>query len=217
MSLDKVLVTQMLVGPDEVFSYLVSCPASRAAVLIDPGGDPEKILDAVSRKRLDVRYILCTHGHADHLYAAAALREELGAMVCMHEADAAFFGKGASGGDGSPFPHIDVRLKEGLILTFGGRDALVIHTPGHTPGSVCFLVGRHLFTGDTLFVGAAGRTDLAGGSLDELLDSIREKLLPLSGDTIVWPGHDYGETPASTLARERRENIYITDFLMEDE
>ncbi|MBW2104417.1 MAG: MBL fold metallo-hydrolase [Deltaproteobacteria bacterium] len=132
MSLDKVLVTQMLVGPDRVFSYLVSCPASRAAVLIDPGGDPEKILDAVSLKRLDVRYILCTHGHADHLYAAAALREELGAMVCMHEADAAFFGKEGSGGAGSPFPHIDVRLKEGLILSFGRRDALVIHTPGHT-------------------------------------------------------------------------------------
>ena len=91
----------------------------------------------------------------------------------------------------------------------------MLHTPGHTPGSACFLVNGHLFTGDTLFVGAAGRTDLTGASLDTLIASIENKILSLPKDTVIWPGHDYGETPSSTLEREMQENIYITDFILD--
>jgi hydroxyacylglutathione hydrolase len=88
----------------------------------------------------------------------------------------------------------------------------VIHTPGHTPGGICLYARNNLFTGDTLFVGAAGRTDLPGGSLDVLLDSLQHKILPLPEETVIWPGHDYGDRPTSTLGREKKTNPYFTDF-----
>jgi glyoxylase-like metal-dependent hydrolase (beta-lactamase superfamily II) len=109
-----------------------------------------------------------------------------------------------------------MRLRDGDVLKLGDARVEVIHTPGHTPGSVCFLVEGNLFTGDTLFVGAAGRTDLTGGSLDDLLRSISERLIVLPDDTVIWPGHDYGQTPSSTIAREKAENVYITEFLVDD-
>ena len=90
-----------------------------------------------------------------------------------------------------------------------------VHTPGHTPGAVCLLAENNLFTGDTLFVGAVGRTDLPGGSMETLLKSIENKLLPLPGETIIWPGHHYGDTPTSTLAHEMETNPYITDFILD--
>lgn len=95
-----------------------------------------------------------------------------------------------------------------------GIDDPLIHTPGHTPGSVCFLANGNLFTGDKLFVSAVGRTDLTGGSLDTLLESLEKRLIILPGETVIWPGHDYGDTPTSTIAREMEENPYITDFLL---
>jgi glyoxylase-like metal-dependent hydrolase (beta-lactamase superfamily II) len=110
---------------------------------------------------------------------------------------------------------VDIHLKDGDVLDVGHLKIEVLHTPGHTPGSVCFLTEGHLFTGDTLFVGAAGRTDLTGASLDTLIESIKEKLLSLPRETVVWPGHDYGDTPTSTIGREMQENIYITDFILD--
>ena len=110
---------------------------------------------------------------------------------------------------------MDIQLKDGDVIEVGTLKVNVIHTPGHTPGSVCYLVSGNLFTGDTLFVGAVGRTDLTGASLETLLNSLEKKLLPLPAETIVWPGHDYGETPTSTIGREMEENPYITDFILD--
>jgi glyoxylase-like metal-dependent hydrolase (beta-lactamase superfamily II) len=140
----------------------------------------------------------------------------------MHEADDDFFSqdavrKASERELGFPAPErVDIRLKDGDVLELGDARVGVIHTPGHTPGSVCFMVEGNLFTGDTLFVGAAGRTDLMGGSLDDLLRSISERLILLPDATVIWPGHDYGETPSSTIAREKAENVYITEFLVDD-
>lgn len=108
----------------------------------------------------------------------------------------------------------DKSLKDGEVLEVGSLGIEVIHTPGHTPGSVCFHVNGNLFTGDTLFVGAVGRTDLTGGSLDTLLESLEKRVIVLPKDTVIWPGHDYGETPTSTIGREIKENPYITDFIL---
>jgi glyoxylase-like metal-dependent hydrolase (beta-lactamase superfamily II) len=155
-----------------------------------------------------VLHLLHTHGHPDHTSGGRELRALTGGVLAMHRADAEFFG--------SPHePLAETLLEDGQELALGELTVRVIHTPGHTPGSVCYLVGGNLFTGDTLFVGAVGRTDLEGASMDELLASIEHKILPLPDDTVILPGHDYGETPTSTLAWERRENPFITDFILE--
>lgn len=215
------IIRQVPIGSFEVFTYIVACPESRLAAIIDPAGDPEKIVSLVSEENLRAAFILNTHGHADHILANNRLKEMLGAPICMHSADENFFSdtdtreKTAKELGIICETTVDLLLEDGQILDMGNQRIQVIHTPGHTPGSVCFLINGNLFTGDTLFVGAAGRTDLMGGSLDTLIASIRDKLLPLPGDTVIWPGHDYGETPTSTIAREMEENIYITDFILD--
>ena len=112
----------------------------------------------------------------------------------------------------TPSPSADVLLEDGDIISFGDKGLTVLHTPGHSPGGICLYVEDNLFTGDTLFVGAVGRTDLPGGSMETLLRSIKDRILPLPDETIVWPGHDYGGSPTSTIALEKRHNPYITDF-----
>jgi glyoxylase-like metal-dependent hydrolase (beta-lactamase superfamily II) len=107
----------------------------------------------------------------------------------------------------------DVRVQDGDELTFGDVTMKFIHTPGHTPGACCILIDNNLFTGDTLFVGAVGRTDLPGASFDQLLASLQTKIITLPPDTIVWPGHDYGDRPRSTVGHEAKSNPYITDFM----
>ncbi len=217
--MDEPIIRQIPVGPLQVHSYLVACPQTGEAVLIDPAGDEDRLAALIESEGFRVKYILNTHGHADHVLGNRAMKKILSVPVCMHEEDDLFFSRvevraisEKELGLPSPDP-VDVRLKDGDVLEVGTLRLEVIHTPGHTPGSVCFLVRGNLFTGDTLFVGAAGRTDLTGASLDELLRSIEKKILPLPRDTVIWPGHDYGETPTSTLEREMEENVYITDFL----
>jgi glyoxylase-like metal-dependent hydrolase (beta-lactamase superfamily II) len=135
----------------------------------------------------------------------------------MHHLDWEFFGtpqmQEAARAEGfAPLTRVDLLVQDGDRLPLGNQAATVIHTPGHTPGSICLYFPGHLFTGDTLFVGAAGRIDLPGGSLAKLLQSLEEKIMPLPDDTVIWPGHDYGETPTSTLGREKEDNPFLTDF-----
>jgi glyoxylase-like metal-dependent hydrolase (beta-lactamase superfamily II) len=219
--LSKIIIKQIPVEPFQVLTYLVACPQSCDAVVIDPAGDEDKLLSLIETRRLNVKYILNTHGHADHVLGNPKLKNLLKIPVCMHEADDRFFNdpsvrEKSSHELGLPPPDpVDVKLKDGDVLEVGTLKIEVIHTPGHTPGSVCYLVGENLFTGDTLFVGAAGRTDLIGGSLNTLIKSIEKRLIVLPKQTIVWPGHDYGERPSSTIGREMEENPYITDFILD--
>ena len=219
--MEEVIIRQFPTGDFEVFTYVLACPETREAAVIDPAGDPEKILSVLSGEELQARYILNTHGHPDHILANQRLKEALFIPVCMHRMDADFFSDAGAQElickelGLSCEPAVDVKLEDGQSLELGKLRIRVIHTPGHTPGSACFLIQGNLFTGDTLFVGAAGRTDIPGASLEALLASIRDKLLVLPRETVVWPGHDYGDTPTSTMGREMEENIYITDFLLE--
>jgi hydroxyacylglutathione hydrolase len=216
----KTIVKQILLGPFQVMTYLVACPHTREAVIIDPAGEEDKILDLIQTQGMKVKYILNTHGHSDHVLGNAKLKEILKVPVCMHEADDRFFSDKAvreksSKELGLPPPDpADIRLKDEDTVEVGTLKITVIHTPGHTPGSVCYLIDGNLFCGDTLFVGAAGRTDLIGGSLETLLESLERRLIVLPKETIVWPGHDYGDTPTSTIGREMEENPYITDFIL---
>lgn len=216
---EKLIVKQIPLGPYQVFTYLVACPATREAVVIDPAGEEEKLFDLIVREGFRIKYILNTHGHADHVLGNRKLKAAFDVPVCMHEAEDAFFAdatvrKTSEEELGLPPPDpADIRLKDGDILDVGTLRIAVIHTPGHTPGCVCYLVEGNLFTGDTLFVGAAGRTDLIGGSLDTLIESLEKKLIVLPKETVVWPGHDYGDSLTSTIGREMEENPYITDFI----
>ncbi|UCB49503.1 MAG: MBL fold metallo-hydrolase [Deltaproteobacteria bacterium] len=215
------IIRQIPIGPLQVLTYLVACPQTKEAIIVDPAGEEEKISALLEEEDVKVKYILNTHGHADHVLANQRLKQMLSVPTCMHELDDQFFSQTHVREESSrefglsPSEPVDLKLKDGDVLQVGTLKIEVIHTPGHTPGSVCYLVNGNLFTGDTLFVGAVGRTDLTGASLDTLLDSLERKLLSLPPDTIVWPGHDYGETPTSTLGREMEENPYITDFILD--
>ncbi|GAB6905338.1 Beta-lactamase domain protein [Desulfosarcina cetonica] len=215
-----VTIIRLPLGPFQVNTYIVICHQRGQAIIIDPAADPQTIIDTLDAQGAVASRILNTHGHPDHLLANAALRRALDIPVYMHAADSGLFADDPGirlleQQTGLTVDTIaDRPLNDGQILRLGATPLEVLHTPGHTPGGCCFLVDGQLFTGDTLFVGDAGRTDLEGGSLDQLIHSIETRLLPLPDTTVIWPGHDYGTTPTSTLAREKQENPYITDFIL---
>ncbi|HMA67830.1 MAG TPA: MBL fold metallo-hydrolase [Desulfosalsimonadaceae bacterium] len=206
-------VRQILIPRMANFAYIVADETSRKAAVIDPSFEPEKILDEAGRAGYSITHVINTHAHSDHISGNAELLEATGAELCVHEADAEQLTKllnralsRVMGGRGSPGP--GRMLKDGDTIPIGDTTLSVIHTPGHSPGSICLYAPGHLFTGDTLFIGAVGRTDLAGSSSDQLLASIHEKLYTLPPETRVWPGHDYGDTPSSTIAAEKQNNPF---------
>ncbi|MFH1351554.1 MAG: MBL fold metallo-hydrolase [Pseudomonadota bacterium] len=219
--MEPITIKQISIGPLQVLTYIVACPYTKEAVIIDPAGDEERISAILFQEEFKPKYILNTHGHADHVLANWSLKKMFSLATCMHELDDRFFSEKDMReksfkelGLQAPYP-VDIRLKDGDVLEVGKLKIHVIHTPGHTPGSVCFLVDGNLFTGDTLFVGAVGRTDFIGASLDTLIESLERRIIGLPEETVIWPGHDYGETPTSTIGREKEENPYITDFILD--
>jgi glyoxylase-like metal-dependent hydrolase (beta-lactamase superfamily II) len=193
------IVRQLQVGFMDNFSYLVGCETSRQAMVIDPAGDAQEIVALAKSLGLTIVLIVNTHGHGDHTAGNAALKALTGAQVVIHALDA----------DG--YPGADRFLSEENSLQLGNIPFDVLHTPGHTPGGICLHAEGHLFTGDTLFVGDSGRTDLEGGHRPTLGASIRQ-LMTLPEETIVWPGHDYGPTPSSTLGWEKRHNVNAREY-----
>jgi hydroxyacylglutathione hydrolase len=207
-------IAQMSVGFMAVFCYLVSCPRTKQALVIDPAGSEERILQRIKEKGLSLQYIVNTHGHADHTCGNAEMKALTGANIVMHALDDQLF----SSPEGqqmarqwgfAPSPPADIRVNEGDQIVVGDVSLEVIHTPGHSPGGICLLSDGNLFTGDTLFVGGIGRTDLPGASLQQFMKSIKEKLLTLPRDTVVWPGHDYGDRPSSTIGAEIATNPWL--------
>lgn len=210
------MIKQMLVGHFAVFCYIIGCEATRQALVIDPAGDEEKIAAEAKKAGLDIKYIFNSHGHPDHACGNARMKELTGAKIVMHADDDDMFngpeGKGIFSMWGfPPPPRADIRLKDEPTLEVGQVKFDVLHTPGHSPGGLCLLAEGNLFTGDTLFVGSGGRTDLPGASLSVMLESIK-RLLTLPDETFIWPGHDYGDRPASTIGREKKTNVYVVEF-----
>lgn len=205
------------VGPLEVITYLAACPDSREAMVVDPGGPAPTLQEHLSREGWRVRYIINTHGHADHIAGNDLWARATGASIVMHRLDWEFFSRPEMQAEAQkegfpPLTRVDLLVEDGQLLPLGSWQVKVLHTPGHTPGAICLYLPGHLFTGDTLFVEAAGRTDLPGGSLEQLLNSLKEKIMPLPDDTRIWPGHDYGGSATSLLGEEKLNNPYLTDF-----
>lgn len=208
-------IVQMLVGQMAVFAYLVGCEKTGQAVAIDPAGSEEKILERAGQEGLDITKIVNTHGHPDHTCGNARIKELTGAPILVHNSDAESMMSPHSADFArmlgcAATPPADEFVKDGDSIKVGDEVALeVIHTPGHSPGCICLYTPGHVFTGDTLFVGGVGRTDLPGGSWPQMLKSIQDRILTLPDDTVVWPGHHYGPEPSSTVKHERESNPFL--------
>lgn len=206
-------IETLVVGPIETNCYIASDPVSREAVIIDAGDDAEEILAYVEKNRLQVKYLLNTHGHFDHIQANDAIREKTGAQLAIHADDVELLAspEKVSAGmmsviHGCREP--ELVLHNGDTIAFGPYQLRVIYTPGHSKGGCCFyeVQEKVCFTGDTLFRGSIGRTDLYGGNYAVLLKSVRERLQVVADDVTIYPGHG----PESTMAFERRANPYLT-------
>jgi glyoxylase-like metal-dependent hydrolase (beta-lactamase superfamily II) len=201
-------IVQIPLSTMATFAYLVGDPVSRTALVVDPAADTGKILIAARGRDWTIIRIVNTHGHADHTAGNAAMIAATGAPLLIHRLDAERMRNLASRAlcrvlGGKVSPPADRLLDEGDRLILGSETLTVLHTPGHTPGGICLYTPGHVITGDTLFVSGVGRTDLPGGSTGTLMKSIRKKIFTLPDDTVIWPGHDYGPTPHSTVAREK--------------
>ncbi|MBI5367705.1 MAG: MBL fold metallo-hydrolase [Planctomycetes bacterium] len=204
------IIEACAVGPFVMNAYLVGSEASGDAVLIDAGDEIDRLLALAKKKKLSIKAILSTHGHIDHVAGAAECRRKTGARHWLHRLDvpwlenlgqqAAMFGLAA------PEPGVvDEHPEEGKLLSVSDLSFKVLHVPGHTQGHVAYVLGDQAWVGDCLFAGSIGRTDLPGGDTEQLLTSIRTKLLPLGDEVVAWPGHG----PRTTMGRERRTNPFV--------
>lgn len=202
-------------GPLQCNCTILACADTKDAVVVDPGGELEKIAEIVRHYDLTVRAIIHTHAHLDHIYGTRGVKEAHGGSICLHKGDL-FLYDGAQvqgqmfGLHVDPVAPVDRFVEHGDTIEFGKRSALVVHTPGHTPGSVCFEVHAAgekplLFAGDTLFRRSVGRTDLPGGDTKALARSIKERLYTRDLDALVIPGHG----PTTTLGDEARANPFV--------
>jgi glyoxylase-like metal-dependent hydrolase (beta-lactamase superfamily II) len=185
------LVRQMKVGLMQNFVYILADEPSKEALAIDSGWETGPIVAAAKEKELEVKFVVATHHHPDHTATIWELARTLDAKVVAHRS--------------SPYAH-DISVSGGGILQIGNRKVRILHTPGHTEDSICVYDGKNLFTGDTLFIGDCGRTDLSGGSPMKMFESLHCIILKLPPETTVYPGHDYGEVPFRTLSEEAKLN-----------
>ncbi len=210
-------IEQMAVGPFQCNCSILGCETTGEAIVVDPGGEAERILGALRDRGWRPKYLVHTHAHLDHVGATQEVYEKTNGEVCLHREDMMLYDNVAMQAalfNLPPFkvPEVKNFIEDKDVLKFGNYKMEVLHTPGHTPGSVTFLVpteqGPQLFTGDTLFMGSIGRTDLWGGDYGQILKSIKDKLLPLAEETVVHPGHG----PSSTIGREKKRNPFLTDL-----
>jgi hydroxyacylglutathione hydrolase len=206
------IVRHAVVGPFAANAWLAACDRTGDAVLIDPGGDVARVLALADPGAFRVTRIFCTHGHIDHVAGAAETKRLTKAPIAIHAADLSWLEAlprqaEMFGFEGAEVPEVDQRLAGGEAFRVGACEGVVLHTPGHTQGSTClhFPAEKIVFTGDTLFSGSVGRTDLPGGDFDALARSIQERLFTLEDDVRFLPGHG----PGGTIGDERRTNPFV--------
>jgi glyoxylase-like metal-dependent hydrolase (beta-lactamase superfamily II) len=210
------IIEAQAVGPFFKNGFVVACPDTRQAILIDPGDEVSALLKFAADRKLAIGAILLTHAHVDHVTGVAAAKRALGVPVYLHRDDLFLYERAVESGamfglTVEPQPPIDEFYTPGQIIRFGNYEARPHHTPGHCPGGVCLQIGRSgtvgkdLFVGDTLFAGSIGRTDLPGGDYATLIGSIRNVLFSFGDDARVYPGHG----PATTIGQQRRTNPFL--------
>ena len=200
----------LVLGPFETNTYILWCAATRDCAVVDAGFEPEAIARRLEREGLRPRLLLATHAHYDHVCGTRDLQRMVGGEFWIHPGDRPLLERLAEQGTMFGLPAVDPPadphdLADGQMISIGDERVAVIHTPGHSPGSVTFHAGDRLWVGDVLFAGSIGRTDLPGGDFEELERSIRTRLFPLGDELQVLPGHG----PATTLGRERRDNPFV--------
>ena len=208
----------LVVGPLECNCIIFGCNKTKEAVVIDPGNEATRILNCLNQNGLHLKHILQTHAHIDHIGGAKELQEATQTEVLLHQSDLLVLASLQMQAfmfvlETKPPPKINRFIKEDDKITVGTYEMRVIHSPGHSPGSVCFYIlcsmnndEKHiLFSGDTLFYRSIGRYDLPGGSYEQLMASIRDKLFVLPDDTIVYPGHG----PMTTIGEEKQDNPFL--------
>ncbi len=191
-------IVQVPVGPMANYAYLIGDLATKTCAVVDPAWDAKRILDVGEKEGWTTKAILLTHTHHDHANALEPLVAKTGAKAYVHMEESAAI----------PAALDSKATQDGSEIRIGGTTIRCMHTPGHTPGSQCFLTGIDVITGDTLFVGACGRTDLPGGSTATMIASL-QALAALPEETRVYPGHDYGDSPTSTIGEQKRSNPFM--------
>ena len=185
-------VYQLQVGNMQNFTYVLEDEETKESVVIDPSWDLELVLEVIERNALKVKYIINTHHHFDHTIGNDAMIKHTKSKILQHE---------------SSTLKNDVRMSDGEKITFGKSELTVIHTPGHSEDSICLVGDGKIFSGDTLFVGNCGRIDLPGGSAKELYHSLFDTLYKLDDNLMLYPGHNYGSSPNSTMGKEKKTNF----------
>ena len=212
------ILKNFVVGQLETNCYILGDEKSKDALCIDPGGGIDEIMAAVNKAKLSIKYIINTHGHFDHIGGNGPLKKITGAKLAIHSEDVtllenAALQSAAFGTDAVPSPSPDILLKDDDKIKVGNLVFSVIHTPGHSQGGICLFLKltdnneEILFTGDTLFAGSIGRTDLPGGSYKDIIASIKSKILPLGDDVRILPGHG----PETTIGREKKFNQFLIE------
>ncbi len=206
----KIQIKTLVLGPLLNNCYIIYAEGQTEALLVDASFDSNRIVEAINSLGLSLKYVLITHGHIDHVVGSGLIRDETGAKIMIHRDDLLLYDHVQEQGQMFGFhvdklPQPDGFLDDGQHVAIAGISIQVIHTPGHSPGGLCYLLGDNLFTGDTLFQGSIGRTDLCGGDYEQLIKSIKEKLFPLGEEISVYPGHGEG----TQLGRERMTNPFL--------
>jgi len=189
-----VIVHQILVGNMQNFTYVIEDDGTEEGIVIDPSWDLDKVQQIITRKNLNIKYIVNTHHHFDHTIGNEGMAEFTKAKIIQHE--------------NSELKN-DITVKDGDVIKFGNSELKVLHTPGHSKDSICLIGDGKIFSGDTLFVGNCGRIDLPGGSAKELFHSLFDVLYDLDDDLVLYSGHNYGPSPTSTIGKEKLTNLVM--------
>jgi glyoxylase-like metal-dependent hydrolase (beta-lactamase superfamily II) len=206
------IIKTLIVGALENNCFIIADDNTKEALVVDPGDEPDRILELITTNNFDVRYIVCTHAHFDHVGAISEIKEKTGAKIAIHRDEleiykaardqAAFWGY-----ELDPLPEPDVFVSEGDKLEIGNLRFDILHTPGHSPGGICLYGEGILITGDTLFAGSVGRTDFYGGDMERLKESFK-RLISLADEVRVFSGHG----PESTIGKEKAGNLFLDEI-----